>query len=269
VCALLAVEEWGSGETLVLVHGLATTRWIWDLVAPQLAEARRVVTLDVPGFGESAAVGAGFELNRVADRIARGLAAHGVRGPFDLVGHSLGAGVATALAVRRPATVRRLVLVAPAGFGAVPPAISRILAAGADPLLAVRRALLPMADFPWGRRLLLGGAAVDGAAIAPGIARRMVTASESARRTPEALMTIGEGRLAALLAQTTMPLGVIWGREDRTVPSRNVDAVRRVRSDAEVELIDDAGHVPMIERPAEFTAALERLLETHTAPPEG
>jgi pimeloyl-ACP methyl ester carboxylesterase len=261
VCALLAVEEWGSGEPLVLIHGLATTRWIWDLVAPQLARHRRVVTLDVPGFGGSAPVGAGFELDRVAERIARGLAAHGVRGPFDLVGHSLGAGIATTLAVRRPATVRRLVLVAPAGFGAVPPVISKLLAAGADPLLALRRALLPVADFDWGRRLLLGGAALDGSAIAPGIARRMVTASATAQRTSEALMTLGEGGLARLLAQTTMPLGVIWGREDRTVPSRYVLAVRRVRPDAEVELIDRAGHVPMIEHPDVFITALERLLD--------
>jgi pimeloyl-ACP methyl ester carboxylesterase len=56
----------------------------------------------------------------------------------------------------------------------------------------------------------------------------------------EALITVGEGRLAGLLAQAELPLAVIWGRRDRTVPSRHVRAVRRVRPDAEVELIDRA-----------------------------
>ncbi|MDQ6778591.1 MAG: alpha/beta fold hydrolase [Actinomycetota bacterium] len=76
---LLAIEDSGQGEALVLIHGLATTRQIWGLVAPALALTRRVVTLDVPGFGESAPAGPGFELEAVAQRIAPGLAARGFR----------------------------------------------------------------------------------------------------------------------------------------------------------------------------------------------
>lgn len=262
MCALLAVEQWGEGDQpLVLIHGLATTRWIWDLVAPDLARERRVVTLDLPGFGESPPVGEGFDPDEVAGRVARGLASRRIRGPFDLVGHSLGAMIATTMAARRPATVRRLILVAPAGLDVVPPALSKLFVAGADPLLAVRRRLLPFADFEWGRKLLLAGAAADGATIAPGIARRMVTASESAQRTGEALEMIGEGRLGALIAGTDVPLGVIWGRSDRTVPIVNLGALRRARPDVEVELLDRAGHVPMVERPDAFVAAMRRLLE--------
>jgi pimeloyl-ACP methyl ester carboxylesterase len=263
MCALLAVEDWSReipGVPLVLIHGLATTRWIWDLVAPELSYSRRVVTLDVPGFGESPPVGEGFVVQDVADRIARGLSARRIRGPFDIVGHSLGAALATSLAVRRPASVRRLVLVAPAGLAPIPPALAKLFAAGSNPLLAVRRALLPVADFEWGRKLLLAGAAADGAAIAPGIARRMVSASDGATRTAQALASVGEGRLGALLADARAPLGVIWGREDRTVPITNLGELRRVRPDARVELIERAGHVPMVERPVEFVAALERLL---------
>jgi pimeloyl-ACP methyl ester carboxylesterase len=48
------VQVAGSGEPLVLIHGLATTRRIWQAVTPALARRHRVATLDVPGFGESA-----------------------------------------------------------------------------------------------------------------------------------------------------------------------------------------------------------------------
>lgn len=258
--ALLAVERIGHGEPLVLVHGLATTRWIWDLVTPALSANREVVTLDLPGFGESAPAGAGYDLARVADRIARGLAAQGVAGPFDLVGHSLGAGVAIALAATRPASVRRLVLVAPAGFGALPPPLARVAGAGAERVLAARRALAPLTDLPWGRRLLLIGAAADGARIPPGIARRMIGASAGSRRTAEALATVAEGGIGELLERTEAPVGVIWGTADRTVPARHLAAVLRRRPDARVERVEGAGHVPMVEAPDAFVAALERVL---------
>jgi pimeloyl-ACP methyl ester carboxylesterase len=273
VRGLLAVEETGCGEPLVLIHGLATTRQIWSMVTPALAASHRVVTLDVPGFGESVPAGPGFELDAVAQRIARGLAARGVRAPFDLVGHSMGAGIALALADARPRSVRRLILVAPAGLSSVPWPASTVLVAAADRLLAIRRALGPLTDVRWGRRLLLGLAAADGAGIPPTQARLMIDASAGAQRTSTALAGITRGDLAALLQRNTVPLGVIWGAEDRTVRARNVDRVRAVRPDVQVVIIERAGHVPMVERPRAFAAALERLLtlldkDTTTIDPE-
>jgi pimeloyl-ACP methyl ester carboxylesterase len=257
---LLAIEESGQGEPLVLIHGLATTRQIWGMVAPSLARTRRVVTLDVPGFGESAPVGAGFELEAVADRIARGLAARGIRAPFDLVGHSLGAGVALTLAAARPRSVRRLVLVAPAGLAEIRPPGSIVLAAAADRLLAARRRVAPLAELRWGRRMLLALAAADGASIAPMQARLMIDASAGAQRTSAALAAITRANLSPLLRRTAVPLGVIWGTEDRTIRARKVALVRDARPDARVVMIERAGHVPMVERPEEFTAALVGLL---------
>jgi pimeloyl-ACP methyl ester carboxylesterase len=260
--ALLAVEEAGRGETLVLLHGLATTRDIWGQVAPELARTRHVVTADLPGFGESAPAGPGYELEAVAERVARGLAAHGVRGPFDLVGHSLGGGVALTLAALRPRAVRRLVLVAPAGFAAIPRPVARVLAAAAEPVLGARRALAPLTDTEWGRRVLLAFTAADGARISPAQVRLMIGASEHARRTPEALAAITAADLRPVLRSLRMPVGVIWGAQDRTVPPRHAEAIRAERPDVEMVTIDRAGHVAMIERPQAFTAALEGLLET-------
>jgi len=260
VRGLLAVEESGDGEALVLIHGLATTRHIWDRVTPALALTRRVVTLDVPGFGESAPAGPGFELEAVAQRIVRGLAARGVYAPYDLVGHSLGAAIALTLAAARPRLVRRLILVAPAGLTELSWPASVVLAAVADRLLAARRALGPLTDLRWGRRLLLGMAAADGAGIPPFYARLMIDASASSQRTSTALATVTRGDLRPLLRRTAAPLGVIWGVEDRTIRARNVALVREARRDARVTMIEHAGHVPMLERPDAFVAALEGLL---------
>ncbi|MDE3134186.1 MAG: alpha/beta fold hydrolase [Acidobacteriota bacterium] len=264
MASLLALDEHGSGEPLVLVHGIATDRSIWDLVVGELARARRVVALDVPGFGESEPVGEGFELGGVADRIVQGLAGEGISGPFDLVGHSLGGGLAIRLAATHPELVRRLVVVAPAGMRPFPTAISNLLAAGADAVLAARRGAAPLTDTWWGRRLLLALTAADAAALPPTLARRLVEASATARRTAPALAAITSADLRLTLAHTRMPLGVIWGEADRTVPIRALDDLLAARPDATVIRIRDAGHVPMVERPDAFVAALRTLIQDVT-----
>ena len=259
---LVAIDEAGEGQPLVLLHGLATSSVIWAAVVGELSRTRRVVTVDLPGFGRSEPVGADFELERVASRIAHGLAGHGVTGPYAVVGHSLGGVVAAALAATRPRSVDRLVLVAPAGLAPLPPIAARLLAAAADPLLAARRRLAPLVELPAGRRALLAFAAADGAQIAPSQARMMVRASAEARRTGAALTTAGATDLHALLDRVRAPIGVIWGDSDRTIPSAYAQVLGRARPDAPVEIIPGAGHVVMAERPTEFAAALLRLLDT-------
>jgi len=250
----------GRGPTLVLIHGIATDSRIWTIVRAQLARDRHVVTLDVPGFGGSAPVDEDFDLEGVAQRIARGLAAHGITGPVDLVGHSLGGGIAITLAALRPRLVRQLVLVAPAGLRPFPLALSNLLAAGADAVLAARRSAIGLSDVPWGRRLLLAMTAADGAEVPPSFTRQMVDASALARRTAPALATITSADLRPVLASVEAPLGVIWGALDRTVPIRSLQEIHAVRPDASVVRIPDAGHVPMVERPGEFVRALDSLL---------
>jgi pimeloyl-ACP methyl ester carboxylesterase len=260
----LALDDVGTGDPLVLVHGIATDRSIWDLVVGELARGRRVITLDVPGFGESEPAGDEFDLREVAGQIVAGLADEGISGPFDLVGHSLGGGISIVLAATHPQLVRRLVLVAPAGLRPFPAAVSNLLAASADAVLAARRGAAPLADTWWGRRLLLALTAADAADLPPTLARQMIEASAAAKRTAPALATITSADLRFTLAHTQMPLGVIWGEADRTVPIRALDDLLQARPDAEVVRISDAGHVPMIERPDEFVVALQTLIQDVT-----
>ena len=231
---------------------------------------RRVVTLDLPGFGGSAPVGEDFDLERVAERIVHGLSGRGIHGPFDLVGHSLGGGIAITLAANHPRLVRRLVLVAPAGLRPFPATVSNVLAAAADAVLAARRGAVSLTDVWWGRKLLLSLTAADGAELPPTLARQLVEASATAQRTAPALATITSADLRPALAQLRMPLGVIWGELDRTVPIRALDEVVKARPDARVTRISDAGHVPMVECPERFVAALQPLIQdvtTATAEP--
>ena len=245
----------------MLLHGLGTTQEIWSLVTAPLGHNRRVVTLDLPGFGESAPVSDGFDLEEVSDRLARALAAHQVTAPFDLVGHSLGGAVALTLAAHRPNLVQKLVLVAPAGLQRRrAPLPVALIGTGATSLFAARRRLAHLSDRPWGRRLLLAFAAADGATLSPDQARMMVEASAPAQRIAQATSVIARADLLPLLKSAAGPLGLIWGRRDRAVPFKTAAEILALRPDAELEAIDWTGHVPMIERPDSFAVALESVL---------
>ena len=62
--------DWGgSGQPLLLLHGLASTCHIWDMVAPILAQDHRVVALDQRGHGETDKPNSGFEFASVTQDI--------------------------------------------------------------------------------------------------------------------------------------------------------------------------------------------------------
>lgn len=108
----LSVREWPrSGRPLLLLHGLASSSHIWDLVAPRLQRAgHRVVTYDQRGHGLSGKPSSGYGFDCVAEDAAGVIRVLRLERPV-VVGHSWGANVALELAVRRPRSVAGVVLV--------------------------------------------------------------------------------------------------------------------------------------------------------------
>ncbi|CAN7599459.1 alpha/beta hydrolase [Phenylobacterium sp. LjRoot225] len=109
--ARLRVEAAGGGEPpLLLLHGLASDRRIWDLVWDDLTAGRRVIRYDLRGFGAS--VASDDQPFRHSVDLARLLDALRIE-RCDLVGVSLGGSVALNCALDHPERVRKLVLVSP------------------------------------------------------------------------------------------------------------------------------------------------------------
>lgn len=106
----------GSGRTLVLVHGWACDARDWGPVMAPLRQLGRVVTVDLPGSGESREVPGPYTLPAVGDAVAATLRHLGIRNPY-LVGHSAGAEVVISLAERLQGGCPGAVAVEPAyGF---------------------------------------------------------------------------------------------------------------------------------------------------------
>jgi pimeloyl-ACP methyl ester carboxylesterase len=254
----LGRDDRGEGEPLVLLHGVATSRLIWSRVAEPLARGRRVIAVDLPGFGESAPAGPGFELDQVADRLIERL---GVE-RFDLVGHSLGGAVALAVAARHPDALRRLVLVAPAGLAPRATRLAAALGAAAERAVYARRLVgYGLAGRARGRRAMFGSTVADAARLHPADARLLLDASGGARRVGAGVRRALEADLCADFTATVVPIGLIWGTADRIVPYSGLAALQALRPQALVETLPATGHIPQVEQPAAFVAALERILD--------
>ena len=101
----LAVREWpGQGPSILLLHGLASSSHIWDLVAPRLAPRFRVVAYDQRGHGLSGKPSSGYGFDRLTADAAAVIRRVRLGRPV-VVGHSWGANVALQLAVERPRLV--------------------------------------------------------------------------------------------------------------------------------------------------------------------
>jgi pimeloyl-ACP methyl ester carboxylesterase len=110
----LAYSDFSSAEavgTIVLVHGLGSSRHIWDLVAPLLAQRCRVIALDQRGHGESDKPDDGYDFPSIVGDLLGFLDGVGATQPVVLVGHSWGASVVLHFAVAHPERIAGLVLV--------------------------------------------------------------------------------------------------------------------------------------------------------------
>lgn len=104
-------RNWGGeGRTVVLLHGLASTCRIWDLVGPVLARDFAVIAVDQRGHGDTGKPDSGYDFATVASDVAALLSGRGIDRPV-LVGHSWGADVALEMAVACAGLLQGIVFV--------------------------------------------------------------------------------------------------------------------------------------------------------------
>jgi pimeloyl-ACP methyl ester carboxylesterase len=109
----VACDE-GTGHTVVLVHGIASSSVTFDNVVPLLKDTYRVVTIDLLGFGQSPnPPEATFTLDEHVKALKRTIQSVRPTGRITLVGHSLGALIAARFAAKNSSMLSHLILVAP------------------------------------------------------------------------------------------------------------------------------------------------------------
>lgn len=265
--------EAGSGPVLMLIHGMAGTCANWEAVIEPLAINHTVIAPDFPGHGASAPGGGDYSLGSLASGLRDLMLTLGHE-RATLVGHSLGGGVALQFTYQFPEMVERLVLVSSGGLG---PDVSPILRAaalpGAELFISATAGVGSRIGSVVGRGLGLLG--LQPSADLGEVTRGYASLTDPARRkafvsTLRSVVGTEGQRVAALdklyLAEA-LPLLILWGQKDPIIPVAHGREAHAQLPASHLEIFEDAGHVPQLERPGRFIAVLERFI-AETAPAE-
>lgn len=246
----MAYERHGAGEPVVLLHGLGLSRRSWDAVVPLLAGDREVITIDLPGFGQSPDWPANVsrDLSTMATILDAAFAAMGVRRPH-VVGHSLGGLIA--LRLGQAGLVRSVTALAPAGFWNEAERRYAFAVMAAAWRIARR---VPDTATEWlcetaaGRRILAGMLYGDPAQCPPGA---VVAYLREVRDAAGFEATLRAGRTPDLFNGqiTDIPVTIAWGTEDRILPRRQARRAMALLPTARLISLPRCGHVPMNDAP--------------------
>lgn len=255
-----------DGTPVLLLHGIARSLEDWQESHDLLAVEHRVISADFPGFGFTRRQRQRPGLLTFAGAMVRLLDAAGVEAPAHVMGNSLGGGVAMTMAAEHPGRVASLVLADSVGFGReVNISPLPMVYATASALPVVGKRFVPLAraasikiaqdqffdpsyatpemlkhygrvgrqpDF---RATFLGTAmtlGIPGVGVFPGWRRTLLDRVEAAG----------------------LPMLIVWGENDTVLPASHLDFARRRFPQAESHLFAQCGHMPQIEKAAEFAA---------------
>lgn len=267
----LAALQWGApaAPPLLALHGWLDNAASFTRVAPLLAGRHRVIALDLPGHGHSAHLPDGVPRYHAVDQVAHVLAAADALGlaRFDLLGHSLGAGVASLVAAAAPTRIGKLALIE--GLGVLADDGAQTLARWRDAHVAHATARRPHRTFPdvdaaVAARVAAGG--LDAAEAHPIVERnlRAVTGgfawrSDARLRRPTPLR-VAETQIRALLAGITAPTLLLLAQPATPyLPSAMMAARAACVADIRVAHIDGPHHLHIHRAPA-VAAQLDAFL---------
>jgi pimeloyl-ACP methyl ester carboxylesterase len=262
----LAADVTGTGPPLVCLHGFGANRFTWRHLVEPLAPRFTVTCLDLKGFGQSPKPrDRAYGLRDHAELVTAYFQAHDLR-DVTLVGHSFGGIVALAVTLglceEEPGRIRALVLIGtPAYPQPLPWFIRLVRTPGLGPLalravparVQVRRILEAAYHDP--RRIPPEAVTAYTRALhRPGTYGGIV---RTARHfTPSAL----DGLLPRY-ATLRVPTLLLWGRHDRIVPLTMGERLTRALPDAELAVIEHAGHLPQEETPEQVVEVLGGFLD--------
>ena len=251
-------QEAGTGPAVILLHGLGGDSSNWASTMTPLSEKFHVIALDQIGFGRSEKPLINYRVGTYVDFLSAFMKELKIE-RASLVGNSLGGWIAAAFALAYPDKVDRLVLVDAAGF-ALPN----------DPnAVAVANALNPSTKD--GLKQILPLVFYDSKPYASDVALDLFFARKmkagdgyTTARLIDSIIR-GDDVLDNKLSAVKSPTLIVWGREDKLTPLAGGERFKKEIPGSQLAVIDKCGHVPQVEKAAEFNRILLEFLGTPRA----
>jgi pimeloyl-ACP methyl ester carboxylesterase len=264
----VAYRDEGSGEVLLLIHGMAGSSDAWRELIPRLAKNYRVVAPDLLGHGQSTKPRGDYSLGAFAVWLRDILDELGIA-RATIVGHSLGGGVAMQFIYQHPDYCERVILISSGGLGPDVGWILRLLSApGAEFILPI---IAPTPVLKAGNKI---GSWFTSAGMRAPRASEMWRAysSFSDRPTRDAflrtLRSVVDYRGQAVSAlnrlhvRSELPTLAIWGEDDEIIPVEHGYAAQAARPGRRLEVLPGVGHFAHVEAPNEVADIIDDFMKT-------
>lgn len=243
-------EKAGQEPTLILLHGAGADKNNWCRFTKYLSGHHRVIIPDLPGHGDSVrSLSLSYTITQQALYLHELLSRLNV-GAIHLVGHSMGGAVALRYAHLYPTGIQSLILIDAAGAEKTPSEMRQeIEQTGIHPMMAIEST----ADY---KKLIRYG--MNKPPYIPDFFLELLAADKISRREIERKVfhdVILDLDQTPILPTLNLPVLIIWGRLDRVVHVNDAEILHELLPDSQRIILDDIGHVPMIEAP-QLTAQL-------------
>ena len=249
---ILEIEERGSGPALIMLHSLLTDSTAFDSVVEELARSRRVILVNLPGFGKSSPAGSTIE--SMAERVAAVLPALELKNDTCILGNGFGGFIAATLAIRRGALIDRLVLAncgvrfSDEGRAAFKMMADRVREHGMAGIVdvAIKR-LFPQSYIDTHPRVIEE--------------RRQVLLKNDPQRFAQACLALASLDLENGVRAIANPTLVLVGSLDTATPPSMALELADILPVAQYAEITGCGHAPMIQAPTAFLSTVKRFLD--------
>jgi 2-hydroxy-6-oxonona-2,4-dienedioate hydrolase len=246
-----------SDRHILFIHGLGSSADRWLDIPDAISMYYHTIAVDLIGFGGSdKPKDVNYTIEQFSEFILEFIEKIGLSGDdrkITLVGHSLGGYIAVDFAIRNKGLIEKLVLLDSSGFLKGPtPLLEQYLNAAKYPSYdSVRNVFEQMVAQPW--------------KVLPVIINIFITRinSPGAKYPFESAYqnsTTTQIDLSRLRSIEDIPTLIIWGKSDNLIPIEYSEPFKRVFKNYRVEMIEDAGHAPFVEKPAIICEILHSFL---------
>ncbi|MDK2777673.1 MAG: alpha/beta hydrolase [Pseudomonadota bacterium] len=257
------LERPGDGPAVLLVHGFSANKDTWLKFVKEFPAPYHLIIPDLAGHGETPAPESGdYNLVRQAERLHSLMNNIGIS-QFHIAGNSMGGAISAIYATRYPQQVQSLILIDAAGVDA--PHKSEYMQAldeGRNPLIASDEN-----SFETRWDMIMSQPPLLPWPLRPAVVRETI-AREQINRDIFADMLATREELAAadfeqqLTARVTMPVLIVWGKEDRVLDVSAAAVFKEKLPQADVKIYPGIGHVPMIEIPEKTASLISTFIAT-------
>lgn len=243
-----------SGSSIVLLHGMSTSGDSFRELMFDLSDDYFLVAPDIPGFGHSQDTEP-YTLDHLIEWLAAFIDQLGLA-PINLIGHSFGGIVASAYVLGYPEDIEKLLLFSPALLISqqIPPLALKMSESRkvADAGIALSRLLLE-------RQIRIQF--YEPERMDEGVWQRRRDDYSRARASAAAVNAVASVDLTPRLSEISQPTLVLWGNDDPILTAPQSSDLERFFKRGEVRLLEQCGHVPMLERRDEVSKLSREFIQ--------